>query len=339
MGAGRFRAFRGLVVLTAMSGAFGCGPGPIQAPPPKVAVKSEAPAIDDDALAGRYQAAKERISAIDPADAMGMRGALSELGPQLREIAESAKAAPLRANASLLLGSLYQTNGDRRAAIAFYRQAGALLPGEIEPVRVLALALGADGQFAEAAGLQRRVVEDDADDLAAWLLLGELLVKAGDREGASAAYIAYEIRRKGLIDGLTLRGEEGFVKGPEERSACAAALTPAADNGTAIALVYALKYETDPKVRAVIVETMGIQRLAGYQEVLAERQASEGDAGVKEVITWALAEIARDPLDTRPGPPPELMIPESAAGGGPGAAEDATPSLARPDDGAAAPSP
>jgi len=214
---GRFRAFGGWTALIVGALAWGCGPAPIQAPPPKTGGKSEAPRVDDDALAGRYQAAKERIAGIDPVDPMGMRGALNELGPQLREIAESAKAAPLRANASLLLGSLYQSNGDRRSAIAFYRQAGALLPGEIEPVRVLALALGADGQFAEAAALQRRVVEDDADDLAAWLLLGELLVKSGEREQASAAYIAYEIRRKGLIDGLTLRGEEGFVKGPGVR--------------------------------------------------------------------------------------------------------------------------
>ena len=290
-----------------------CGGSPSQVPPPTKDAVAAPKAVDDEALAERYQAAKERVAALTPGDAIALKGALNELGPQLREIADSAHAPHLRANASLLQGSLYEANGDRTAAIAFYRQAAALLPGEIEPVRVLALALGADGQFAEAAALQRKVVDDDMDDLAAWLLLGELRVKAGDTAGASEAYVAYEIRRKGLIDGLTLRGEGGFVKSAEERAGCALALAPAADNGTAIAMIYALKNEADPKVRAAIVETMGIQHLAGYEATLVERQASEDDPKVREVITWAIEEIRKDPLDTRPGPAPELLAPADGA--------------------------
>ncbi|HRI07660.1 MAG TPA: HEAT repeat domain-containing protein [Nannocystaceae bacterium] len=315
MNEGRVRAWAlGGVALGVLVAA--CGGSASQVPPPKkTAPAAAATAVDDDALAGRYQAAKERVAGIDPADAMALKGALNELGPQLREIADKAKAPHLRANASLLLGSLYEQNGDRTAAIAFYRQSMALLPKEVEPARVLALALGADGQFVEAVALQRRVVEDDMDDLAAWLLLGELLVKAGDGGGASEAYVAYEVRRKGLIDGLTLRGEGGFVKSPEERAGCALALAPAADNGTAIALIYALKNEADPKVRAAIVETMGIQHLAGYKQTLEERQASEDDAKVREVIAWALGEIARDPLDTRPGPAPQVAAPGEGTAG------------------------
>ncbi|MCA9663541.1 MAG: hypothetical protein KC486_34750, partial [Myxococcales bacterium] len=110
----------------------------------------------------------------------------------------------------------------------------------------------------------------------------------------------------------------------KDRAVCAGALAPAADNGTAMALLYALKFEPDPKVRAAILETMGIQRLAGYKQAITERLAIEDDPAVQEVGKWALAEIERDPLDTRPGVAPELAADaagEAEAGGD--AAEDA----------------
>ncbi|MCB9705827.1 MAG: hypothetical protein H6711_28445 [Myxococcales bacterium] len=307
-----------------------CGEPATSQPPPRQGAGAPAQAaaeLSDEALAERYNAAKARTAELDTQNALAVKGAVNELGPQLREIADKARDPHLRANASLLLGSLHELAGDRRAAIAFYRQASGLVPKEIEPVRVLALALGAEGAFKEAAELQDRVVADDMDDLAAWLLLGELRIKAGDVDGAKEAYVAYEIRRKGLIDGLTLRQEGAFIKAPEERAGCAVALTPAADNGTAMALLYALKYEPDPKVRASIAETMGIQRLAGYKEALSERLGIEPDPAVKEVLQWALDEIGRDPLETRPGAPPELLAGEEA-----GSADDATPPAAPAED-------
>lgn len=295
-----------LVVLAACTGETSS----IPAPKPRAAAEAAA-AVDDDALAGRYQAAKERIAGLAPDDAIARKGALNELAPVLREIAEKAKAGPLRANASLLLGSLYEQDGDHRSAIAFYRQAAELMPAEIEPRRVLALALAADGQFAEAVALQQKVVEDDMDDLAAWLILGELHVKNNDPESATQAYGAYEVRRRGLLEGLTARAEGAFVKGPEERAACAHALAPASDMGTGLALAYALKYEPDPKVRAALADTMGQQHLAGYEKPLEERLALEDDPGAKEVLQWALAEVRKDPVDSRPAPAPELLPPDA----------------------------
>ncbi|MEZ4453631.1 MAG: HEAT repeat domain-containing protein [Nannocystaceae bacterium] len=305
----RIAAVLGLAVIA----LAGCGETSTTPPPKPKGAAVAAEATDDDALAGRYQAAKERIAGLDPAEAMARKGALNELGPDLREIAEKAKAGPLRANASLLLGSLYEMNDDRRSAIAFYRQAADLLPAEIEPKRVLALALAADGQFQEAVTLQQKVVEDDMDDLASWLILGELHLKNNDKESATQAYGAYEVRRKGILDGLVLHNESGFAQGPEDRARCAFALAPASDNGTAMGLLYALKNEPDPKVRIAIASTMGQQHLVGYQKGLEERLAVEDDPGAREAIEWALAEIRKDPVDSRPGPAPEIAADPASA--------------------------
>mgnify|MGYP002138542613 CR=1 FL=1 len=118
------------------------------------------------------------------------------------------------------------------------------------------------------------------------------------------------MRRKGLIDGISLKKADGvFILPAEQRSACARALIPARDNGTAIALLYALSIETEPAVRAALVEAMGTQRLGGYKQALEERLKTETAQEVKEAIVWALAEIQRDPLDTRPGPVPEASAP------------------------------
>ena len=277
---------------------------------PVVAKKADAKPAEtvqgDDAMATRYLEIKERFAALPPEDRAGPGRIVAEAGPELRTIADTAKDLHLRANASLLLGTLYEASGDARAAISFYRQVVALLPDDPAPRRVLAVALATDKQFAAALPEQERVVKDDPDDLEAWLLLGELAVKADQKERATAAYAAYEMRRKGLTDGISLKKADGtFILPAEQRAACARALIPARDNGTAIALLYALSIETEPAVRAAIVEAMGTQRLSGYKQALEERLKTETAQEVKEALVWALAEIQRDPLDTRPGVAPE----------------------------------
>lgn len=296
-----------LALVTLVSPVFACG-GAADRPAPtvtKAATPAPAAPVGDDALAERYLAVKERFGALLPQDAAGPKRILAEDGAGLREVAESAKDVHLRANASLLLGTLHEGNGDLRSAISFYRQAASLLPGEAGPSRVLALALGRDNQFAAALVEQKKVVADDADDLEAWLLVGELAVKANDTTTATDAYAGYEMRRKGLIDGLTLKAKDGpFTLPPDQRAGCARALIPARDNGTAVALLYSLSIETDPVVRLAVVEAMGAQRLAGYKQALTDALPKETNQEVKEAIGWALAEIQRDPLDTKPGPAP-----------------------------------
>lgn len=289
-----------------------CGDPPRTAPVKTDRAGTPAPAKAPEAdLAERYLAAKERIAALLPTDAEGPKRILEELGPGLREAAEKAPDPPLRANASLLLGTLYERTGDRRSAISFYRQAAALLKGEVEPHRVLALALAADGKHVEAIPEQEIVVRDDPDDLEAWLLLGELNIKAGREEDAGKAYAAYEARRKGLIDGLTLQNKDGtWILPVEQRAACARALIPARENGTALALLYSLSREPDPSVRLALAEAMGTQRLAAYKQPLTEKLAGESDPEAKAAMVWALQEIERDPLDARPGPAP--AAPEAA---------------------------
>lgn len=291
-------------------GLGACGEGQPPAPPPKPRAEGKAApeakaGPTDESRAELYLQAKERMAALLPEDKEGPQRIVTELGPGLREIADNASDAPLRANASLLLGTLHERAGDRRTAISFYRQTLALLPNEIEPRRVLALALAADGQFEAAIPEQEAVVKDDPDDLEAWLLLGEVNVKAGRTEEATKAYAAYEMRRRGLIDGLTLQNKDGtYVMPVDQRAACARALIPARDNGTGLALLYALSREPDPVVRQALAEAMGSQRLTGYKAALTEAAAKEAHPEAKAAMLWAVQEIERDPLESRPGPAP-----------------------------------
>nr|WP_276599929.1 MULTISPECIES: tetratricopeptide repeat protein [unclassified Nannocystis] len=306
-------------------GLGACGEGQPPAPPPKPRVEGKAApeakaGPTDESRAELYLQAKERMAALLPEDKDGPQRIVAELGPGLREIADNASDAPLRANASLLLGTLHERAGDRRTAISFYRQTLALLPNEIEPRRVLALALAADGQFEAAIPEQEAVVKDDPDDLEAWLLLGEVNVKAGRTEEATKAYAAYEMRRRGLIDGLTLQNKDGtYVMPVDQRAACARALIPARDNGTGLALLYALSREPDPVVRQALAEAMGSQRLTGYKAALTEAAAKEGHPEAKAAMLWAVQEIERDPLESRPGPAPTEGAPTGDVAQGAGA--------------------
>ncbi|MEZ4426057.1 MAG: hypothetical protein R3A51_00040 [Nannocystaceae bacterium] len=315
--------------LLLLGGVFACAPETSTSPAPvskQAAPVKPAEPVSDEALAERYLAAKGQIEALgEEADAATIVAKLDAVIPELRAVAESAKDPHLRANASLLLGNLYELRGDRRSAISFYEQARDLVPDEVDTYRALALALASDNQHARAAELQREVVARDPDDLGARLLLGELLVKAGEDADATVAYAEYEARRKGLMDGLTLQNKDGsYVRPPAERAECAFALAPARDNGTAFALLYALEHEQDAKVRAAIVETMGMQRLAAYKPALdkvvaAEDAKPEKDAALLEVLRWSLDEIARDPVDATPGPAPELGAETAGAEDSPGA--------------------
>lgn len=308
---------------------FGCNDGP--KPPP--AGKTEAKASPEakaapttESMAERYLAAKERMAALLPEDKDGPTRLVAELAPELREIAEKATDVPLRANASLLLGTLYERAGDRRSAVSFYRQAQKLLPAEIEARRVLALALAADGQYAEAIPEQEAVVKDDPDDLEAWLLLGEINIKAGRADEGAKAYAAYETRRRGLIDGLTLQNKDGTYLMPvDQRAGCARALIPARDEGTALALLYALERDPDPVVRQAIAEAMGTQRLANYKQALTAKSGVETHPEAKAAMLWALQEIDREPVAAHPGPvvkgdpkgePPPVAADDKAEGAG-----------------------
>ena len=56
---------------------------------------------------------------------------------------------------------------------------------------------------------------------------------------------------------------------------------------------------------AAIVRTMGTQRLRGYQQALEQHARSETDADVGQELQWALAEIRRDPVESKPAAKPE----------------------------------
>jgi tetratricopeptide (TPR) repeat protein len=262
------------------------------------------PALTQAEIEALYVASKGRFEATtELPDA-----AFEEIKADLMRVASEAEDAHLRANASLLLGGMHEARSDQRSAISFYRQAQELIPDEAGPHIVLALALSKDQKWEAAIAEQWIVVEMIPDDLVGWLLLGEFLVKGGDLDEAAKVYGAYELRRKGLLDGLTLQQDGAYVKDEAERAACAEALAPAVDNGTALALMYALDSDTSPAVRERVAAIMGEQRLVGYQKLLETKLATEPVAEVKQAIEWALAEIQRDPIETAPGPIPEAIV-------------------------------
>ncbi|HVH99131.1 MAG TPA: hypothetical protein VM869_10485, partial [Enhygromyxa sp.] len=288
--------------------SFGCGK---DAKPDATAEGAEAgeqtpeppplPPLTQEQLAELYRNAKDRYEAV----ATLPEGAAIEL--DLQRVANEAEDAHLRANASLMLGAIAEARNDQRTAISFYRQAVELIPEDADTHIVLALALAKAQRWDEAIVEQWKVVEAIPDDLLGWLVLGEMHVKGRKLDEAVNVYGAYELRRKGLLDGLTLKQDGEYLKNEAERAACAQALAPAVDNGTALGLMYALDSDPSPLVRTAVVSVMGEQRLLGYQKLLKDKLASEADAEVKEAIEWALSEIEREGVETAPGVVPESL--------------------------------
>jgi tetratricopeptide (TPR) repeat protein len=253
------------------------------------------PKLDDAAWSKQYEGAKAQIDTVidSPADSPARAAVVS----QLAEVAKEAKDAHLRANASLALGLLYERVSDLRTAISYYRQARAWVPQEPEVYAVLALALAQDGELVEAIAMQEELCRLVPDDLQAWLFLGELNIKAKREEDAKLAYAAYEARRKGLLDGLTKKSQGQYEKPEADRIACAHALAPSRDSGTALGLLYALSSEPSSRVREAIAATIAEHRLRGYVDGLNAALAKESDPDTREALKFALAEIARAPLD------------------------------------------
>ena len=264
-------------------------------PPPKPLSQEE--------LEKLYLDSKARFDATDQLPEDSFR----EIKADLMRVANESEDVHLRTNASLLLGSIHEQQGDQRSAISFYRQGVELTPGEVDTHIVLALALAKAEQWDEAIAEQWKVVNMIPDDLMGWLLLGELHVKGGKLDEAAKVYGAYEMRRMGLLDGLTLKRDGEYVKDEAERVACAEALVVANDNGTSMGLLYALDSDPSPVVRERVAAIMGEQRLEGYRKLLGQKLETEADEAVKKAIEWAIAEIDREPLETSPGPVPEAI--------------------------------
>ena len=276
--------------------AVAIGEGPAEKPQ-----EPAAPVLTPAQLEQLYLDTKARVEATEELP----EASFEAIKADLMQVASEAEDVHLRANASLLLGSLHEGRGDQRAAISFYRQATELIPEEVGTHIVFALALSKDQKWDEAIAAQWKVVNMIPDDLMGWLLLGELHVKGGKSEEAAKVYGAYEMRRKGLLDGLTLKQGGEYVQDEGQRAACAEALVVANDNGTSLGLMYALDSDPSPVVRERVAAIMGEQRMIGYRKLLETKLGSEPNDAVKEAITWAISEIDREPVETAPGPVPE----------------------------------
>lgn len=248
----------------------------------------------DDARELRYAKIADAFEA-DPKGAISGK-TFESYKADLQSIVDKAEDKFLRANAAVLLGHMAELRGDNGGAIAYWRHAAKIVPDDAGPYMVLAVGLAADKQWEEAAKVQAKAAELDPNNLENWLALGELRVRADDKEGATGAYVDYERVRKSLIDGLTGQRDNQYVVSADERAQCALNLAAAVDTGTAFALLYALETEPDPKVRAAVAEVMGIQRLEAYKKRLLERVQTEPDPETKTAMQWALSEIGRDPV-------------------------------------------
>lgn len=318
-----------LVLVQACDDSKTDGPSAVVGTPPS---SGQQPKADDgpmteEELGKRYEAWRTKFEQ-DPSLAQGDE--FEQVQADLRKVSNEAKDPAMRANAALMLGALYEARSETDQAIDFYRHAEKLIADDAGPKMALALALASQKKYEEAAKVQAEATKLDPDNLENWLALAEMQVKSGNSDAAKQTYIDYERRRKGLIDGLTLKTGDAFRISKEERAKCARALASASDQGTGIALVYALKSDPEPLVRATVAEVMGIQRLTMYKPVLETAVQQDADAKTKEAATWALAEIDRDPVEaTTPEAPP------TASGG----AEVPKPQGARkaPEEGAPAP--
>ena len=277
---------------------------PLKGDPDARAAPEKAP-LSDDEFVKRYEKWFERLESEPNFVATA---AFEAARADLQRMANEAKDVHLRANAALLLGALHEARGERDKAIGFYRHATKLTlsapgPRDVDdagPFMALALALAAEKKYPEAIEAQKQATTFDPDNLENWLALAELFIKSGDEESATKAYVDYEVRRKGLIDGLTLKKGDKYRVDADGRIGCAEALASAADGGTAVALLFGLKTDPEASVRAAIARVMGIQRLSMYKEPLTAFVAEEKDAKVLEAAKWALAEIARDPVEAKP---------------------------------------
>lgn len=212
-----------LALLTGCPGGADAGKGEAEGGKPTKKKVSKT----DDQLAEQLQGVQTKLEG--PATA----GLIAEIRPELQEVADSAQDPHLRANASLLLGSILEELGERKQAISYYEQAKVLVPEEVAPYAILALAFAAEKEWDKAIEHQLEVIRMDPDDLQGWLLLGEMYVKGDKGEDAVAAYAGYEMRRKGLIDGLTLRSKGTCDSlAPQERSDCPESCADDAGCGT-----------------------------------------------------------------------------------------------------------
>jgi tetratricopeptide (TPR) repeat protein len=290
---------------------FGCGERAVE-PATKAEPAATTPSVpadaatDDETRTARLTAIRGGYDA-DPEGYGGKPGSaeLVAVLAELRAITNEAQDVHLRANAALLLGAMHQERGQWAEAADAYRRASALVPDDAGPWMALARAEAKRGDRADLAiAAGEKALALDPDNLENFLVLGELFVKADRKDDATAIYAKYEVRRKGLIDGLTLTKDGNYLVSIDERIACAEALAAAADMGTAVALMYALDKDPEPRVRAAVASIMGVQRLAGYKEFLVKALAKEQDADVKQEIVAAIAEIERDPVELPRGPAP-----------------------------------
>lgn len=226
----------------------------------------------------------------------------------LEEISIKADTKELRANGSIALGHLLESRSDKKAAIRAYQHAVNLVPDDAGPKMALALSLMADKQYGRAAQVQLEASKLDPDNLDNWLNLGQMFLLSGDEPKALEAYTAYELRRRGILDGLTKMRGDRYILDEAGRIDCAHALIPSSDVGTALALIYALQSDPSMKVRVAVVETMGTQRLAGFVSALEKWKAKEPEKPVQESIEWALDEIRKRPISTKDGPVPPMVM-------------------------------
>jgi tetratricopeptide (TPR) repeat protein len=211
------------------------------------------------------------------------------------------------------LGALYDQLKQPKDAIAAYKRADDLEPGDLQTLDALASALLSDDQLDEALKQYRALSEADPENTEALVHIGEILRRQGKYEDALAS-----IRKARKIDPTSL--EAGFNEGllldvlgrfddavqtyqemVDATSHANGAYTDEEKNNRAIFLdhlgaVYLEENKTDPAIAAYqkMIDMGGSFASRGYQgQVDAYRDAHEYD----KAIDVSRKAVAADPKD------------------------------------------
>jgi tetratricopeptide (TPR) repeat protein len=197
-----------------------------------------------------------------------------------------------RANCYLGLGAALSDSGDKKGAVAAYRQVVALRPKDGAAYQVLAMGLSDVGDRAGAKEALSAASKLEPDRLSLYQDLISLQLEDKEVDAAQKAYLRYEKARKALIARL-LRADEPA----SSRQQAAANLGMARDNQTAKALLTALD-DRSLDVRLAVIRALGAQGIKSTMAVLRKRLDTAGPREKRAI------QISLQAIENAPPPPP-----------------------------------
>jgi tetratricopeptide (TPR) repeat protein len=236
-------------------------------------------------------------------------GDLAHAVKVIEAIPESDRSAKME----LALGASYEQLKQAKEAIAAYRRAATLEPGDAHILTALAQALLADNQLEEALKQFKTLSEADPEDASAFLHMGEILRRQGKYEEALAAIRTARKKDSGSLEagyneGLLLdvlgRYDEAaatFEKMVDLTSHANGAYTAEEKNNRSIFLerlggVYRELNKVDQAIAAYqkVIDMGGESALSGYRGQIGVYSDAKNFARAVEVARKAVEANPRD---------------------------------------------